>query len=273
MYHEPALRGSILRGLRILVETNVNILKIQTMEDYTSESGSEEEDGTKLDTEDSVSGYRPRHILEQQGSDTWLITEDMARLNIEYLNKQAKSWLAVLFNVFTGMEKDSRSLVSDTISAWASIANEPVSSSAKKFFYHVDSMPLQELASAYRNVLSHLNRNLTVVPEMKTKVTQGSAPPREIKMVNQMLDILLLLVPYLPTIQLKEVISLVLEKKVLGHPDSGVQKLGYRVLGRATVQLSENDEIHDGERTVIVERVLTEAGSGIDVAPGSMKVS
>lgn len=55
------------------------------------------------------------------------ITPEEAANNVEFLNTQAKSWLAVLFNVFTSVEKEGRQMVGDVISAWASIAKEPVS--------------------------------------------------------------------------------------------------------------------------------------------------
>lgn len=86
-----------------------------------------------------------------------------------------------------------------------------------------------------------------------------------------MLDILLLLVPYLPILQLKEVVNLCLEKRVIEHPDSGVQKLGYRVIGRCAVRIAEQ-EGNDSQNHAIVERVLTEAGSGVDVSTAAVKV-
>jgi ribosomal RNA-processing protein 12 len=49
-----------------------------------------------------------------------------ATQNIEYLRTQAESWLAVLFNVFGTVGRDSRGIVGDVITVWAAIAGEQV---------------------------------------------------------------------------------------------------------------------------------------------------
>lgn len=86
------LRLSILRGLKVVVQSHQALL--------TESSGGE------------------------LGSP---ISPEKLQKNVEYLNTQAKSWLAVLFNVFSNVERESRGLVGEVISAWAGIANEPVS--------------------------------------------------------------------------------------------------------------------------------------------------
>lgn len=61
--------------------------------------------------------------------------------NIAFLKTQAESWLAVLFNVFGSVNRDSKSMVSDVIDLWASIADQSVSKSKfasryLMFIYH-----------------------------------------------------------------------------------------------------------------------------------------
>jgi hypothetical protein len=95
----------------------------------------------------------------------------------------------------------------------------------------------QELAGAYQNVLSHLKQNLATTSNTGSKQSQMPKAQKELKVAHQMLDILLLLIPYLPMPQLLEVVNLCLEKRVVEHPDGGIQKLGYRALGRVVVRI------------------------------------
>jgi ribosomal RNA-processing protein 12 len=55
------------------------------------------------------------------------ISKEKAAENVQFLKGQAESWLAVFFNVFGSMERDSRNIMGDVICVWASIASEPVS--------------------------------------------------------------------------------------------------------------------------------------------------
>jgi hypothetical protein len=128
----------------------------------------------------------------------------------------------------------------------------------------------QELAGAYQNVLSHLKQNLATMTTTSSKQSQ-MAKAQESKVAHQMLDILLLLIPFLPMAQLLEVVNLCLEKRVAEHPDGSIQKLGYRVLGRVVVRIAEEDEEEDRKHTV-VEKVLSEAGSGVEVTTSAIKV-
>jgi ribosomal RNA-processing protein 12 len=55
-----------------------------------------------------------------------LISQEDAAKNVAFLQTQVESWLAVFFNVFSGMERDSRGMAGDVIAVWASIAAEHV---------------------------------------------------------------------------------------------------------------------------------------------------
>jgi hypothetical protein len=83
------------------------------------------EDDEALGPEPSENG---KQALPTKGNTEYksLLTTEQAKENIAYLNSQAKSWLAVLFNVFTSMEKESRAMVGAVISVWAGISSEPV---------------------------------------------------------------------------------------------------------------------------------------------------
>ena len=54
------------------------------------------------------------------------IPREAAKANMSFLRTQVESWLAVLFNVFSSVGRDSQGMVGDVISAWASIADEQV---------------------------------------------------------------------------------------------------------------------------------------------------
>jgi len=88
-----------------------------------------------------------------------------------------------------------------------------------------------------------------------------------------MLDILLLLVPYLPAAQLRQVVALFLEQDILDHSDGGVQKLGYRVLSRVIASMIQNPAFSISERNEIIEKLLTEVGNTEDISAGATKVS
>ena len=57
------------------------------------------------------------------------ISQEDAQENLAYLRTQVESWLAVLFNVYGSVNRDSRALIGDVINSWASIANDKVSRS------------------------------------------------------------------------------------------------------------------------------------------------
>lgn len=115
-----------MRGLKALVEGNAAALNISSEGEDNTDNDSEEGDESYSQAGSDFKGDRTDRNTSRKDEDVPLISEEEARKNIEYLNKQAKSWLAVLFNVFTGMDKDSRGMVGEVISAWAGIANEPV---------------------------------------------------------------------------------------------------------------------------------------------------
>ena len=120
LYHEPSLRPAILRGLKAVVEGNISASSIP---DTRAPGG---DDPLVDDEELDVTGRMPFITSKSTPSSKSLLTVEEAKENVAYLNSQAKSWLAVLFNVFTSMEKESRAMVGSVISVWAGISSEPV---------------------------------------------------------------------------------------------------------------------------------------------------
>lgn len=54
------------------------------------------------------------------------ISQSAAQTNVAFLRTQVESWLAVLFNVFGSVGRDSQGPVGDVISAWLAIAEGKV---------------------------------------------------------------------------------------------------------------------------------------------------
>lgn len=246
LYHEPTLRPAILRGLRAIVEGNQAAAQTQLGDDGPTDVTDNQHE---MDDSEEVEKKQAKPAAVYKS----LITVEEAKANISYLNSQTKSWLAVLFNVFTSMEKESRAMVGSVISVWAGIASEP------------------ELAGAYRNVLSHLTQNLAITGKKTSRNPASPESQKAIATLNQMLDILLLLVPFLPAAQLRQVVALFLEQDILDHSDGGVQKLGYRVLSRVIGIISKHQAFSLPEKNEIIEKVLAEVGNCEDISSGATK--
>lgn len=94
LYNQPDLRLLVLKGLKVLVESNLVV-----SEDHS--------DMNELSNYSALTGT---------------ITREEAAENIAFLKSQVESWFAVLFNVFSSVASDARGLVGDVISVWANIA-------------------------------------------------------------------------------------------------------------------------------------------------------
>jgi len=122
--------------------------------------------------------------------------KEKSKKNLRYLRRQAKNWLAVLFNVFANVERRERAQDGEVIGVWAGVAGE------------------SELAGVYRSVLGHLNTSLTGIRTNPDR-SQSKAKEGKVKTVLQMVDILLVLAPYLPVVQKVEVVDVVVRGGVL----------------------------------------------------------
>jgi len=164
--------------------------------------------------------------------------------NLRYLGGQAKNWLAVLFNVFASVERGERAQVGEVIGVWAGVAGE------------------SELAGAYRSVLGHLNASLAALgtnpDQSQSKEKEGKA-----KTALQMLDILLVLAPYLPAAQKAEVMGVVVRDEVLDASEGTVQKVGMRLIGRLVDLGGEGVLASVGGVDGLLERLAAVEGAGL----------
>ncbi|KIY44425.1 NUC173-domain-containing protein [Fistulina hepatica ATCC 64428] len=94
LYQQTQLRPSILKALRVLVESNI----------------------------------AASNVCEPTGKE--FLTPIQAQENVVFLKGLAESWLAVLFNVFGSVSPEGRGLVGEAVNAWASITDQKGISSA-----------------------------------------------------------------------------------------------------------------------------------------------
>ncbi|KAG6866736.1 hypothetical protein C0991_011395 [Blastosporella zonata] len=200
LYGQPELRPAVLKGLKVLVQTSIAA--------ETFKEGREPE------------------------SDALTATE--ATANIAILRAQAESWLAVFFNVFGTVGRDSRGMIGDVISVWASVAGE------------------QEITKAYIKVAELFKNNMTLAAKAPSQ--HGGQDSGSVTATTQ--DILILLIPYLSSADATALFSLCLSTEVLGGKDNGVQKRGYKILTKlvesgkvsidAEVVIRQMDDLSDG---------------------------
>lgn len=152
----------------------------------------------------------------------------------------------MLFNVFASVERGERAQVGEVIGAWAGVAGE------------------SELAGAYRTVLGHLNAALAA---LKTKPDQSQQEEKKgnTMTVLQMLDILLVLTPYLPAAQKAEVVGVVVHCKVFDASEGPVQKVGMRLVGRLVELGGDGVLTSVGGVTGLLERLAATEGAGATV--------
>ncbi|KAJ7647107.1 armadillo-type protein [Roridomyces roridus] len=201
LYGQAELRPAVLKALKIMVESNVAVA-----------SGAQD-----------TAPINPNSLSAAQAAE-----------NIAYLRTQAESWLAVLFNVFGSVGRDSRGSVGEVITVWAAIAGE------------------QEIAKAQVKVVELLKANLA---------SQASQPPRSSSIEGGSAaaatqDLVLLLLPNLSRADAQQLFQLCLSAQMLSAKDNGVQKRGYKILTRliesqkveidAVAVLKQLDELADG---------------------------
>ncbi|KAJ3561831.1 hypothetical protein NP233_g9958 [Leucocoprinus birnbaumii] len=175
LYSQAELRPAILKALKILVESN------------------------QIPKDDSLKTAAEAVTPEEKAS------------NIAFLQTQAESWLAVLFNVFGSVSRDSKGMVGDVITQWASIADDPV------------------ITGAYHKVVDLFKTNLQNAQKAPSTANTSSEAGSATAMTQ---DILILLLPYLSRNDAKELFDMCLSPAVLSGKDNGVQKRGYKILTR-----------------------------------------
>ncbi|KIK91816.1 hypothetical protein PAXRUDRAFT_34789 [Paxillus rubicundulus Ve08.2h10] len=118
LYTQPDLRPPVLRGLKVLVESN--LAASQTNPEGTAESS-------------ALGGT---------------ITREEAAQNVAFLRTQVESWFAVFFNVFGSVDRDSRGTVGDVISVWTNLADPQEISKAYHKVIELFRQNIQNLTTA-----------------------------------------------------------------------------------------------------------------------------
>ncbi|KAI0029666.1 NUC173-domain-containing protein [Vararia minispora EC-137] len=197
LYNQPDLRPPVLRALKTLADASVALSK---------------PDPAAIARHPALS--RPDAPSQNQ-----------ARRNVELLQSQADSWLAVLFNVFGSVAREARGAVGEVIGAWAEIAGE------------------QSIAQAYGKVLALFKQNLSTPAPAR-----GAAPSDAGSTTAMTQDILLILLPHLSPDDASALFELLLSPEVLASADNAVQKRGYKILGKL---------VEGGKAKFEVSRVLS----------------
>ncbi|KAJ3505143.1 hypothetical protein NLJ89_g7567 [Agrocybe chaxingu] len=178
LYGQTELRPSLLKALKSLVDSNLAASKASDEEVARSPSAR---------------------------------TQQEAQENLNFLRTQMESWLAVFFNVYGSVGRDSRGMVGDVITAWISIAGE------------------QEVHGAYVKVMQLFKANL---PAARKNPSNANAIGDIGNMTTTSQDILVLLLPSLSVADSKSLFALTLTPDVLSCKDNGVQKRGYKILSK-----------------------------------------
>ncbi|KAG7098810.1 hypothetical protein E1B28_000715 [Marasmius oreades] len=193
LYSQPDLRPAVLKGLQVVVESNVAI------------------------------GAGKNDVPNPSFS-----TPGQAAQNIDFLRTQAENWLAVLFNVFSILNRDSRGTMSEAITAWASIADG------------------KALARALRKVLDIFEGEL---PKLSGKASDDEST------ALMALDLVLILLPFLSSADSIALFQLCSSKDILTVKSNGVQKRAYKIL----TKLAEGKKV-----PIEAEKVLQELESSVD---------
>lgn len=94
LYSQPTLRTSILQGLRTLLQINLTL---------------------------SQSSAPPESLTESFG-----ISQEQAKENLEFLKSVSGNMISVLFNVFSSVASEERGLVGEVVKIWMSILPQKV---------------------------------------------------------------------------------------------------------------------------------------------------
>ncbi|KAH7916528.1 armadillo-type protein [Hygrophoropsis aurantiaca] len=150
--------------------------------------------------------------MESESSDSEFITPAQAADNLAFLKTQVESWFAVFFNVFGSVGRDARGMVGDVISVWAGLA-EP-----------------QEIAKAYRKVVELFKQNLQKAQNSGIQQRNDATEGGSVTAMTQ--DLLILLLPFLSSLDMTSLFGTCLSEEVLCNKDNGVQKRGYKILAK-----------------------------------------
>ncbi|KAH9485194.1 Ribosomal RNA-processing protein 12 [Psilocybe cubensis] len=225
LYGQPDLRVSILKALKIMIDSNLVL--------------------TEATEEEMVSS-------------TALITQQEAKDNIEFLRTQVESWLAVLFNVYGSVGRDSRGLIGEVIVSWASIAGT------------------QEIHNAFLKVVQLFKTSLPMAQKTLGNISSAGDIGN---MTTTSQDILILLLTNLSVTDSQALFEFTLTPEVLSCKDNGVQKRGYKILAKLVdagdiavdpeVVLRKLDDLTEGLTAAAKKDRFNLLASLIDLLPSS----
>ncbi|PCH43449.1 NUC173-domain-containing protein [Wolfiporia cocos MD-104 SS10] len=208
LYTQPQLRPSVLKALKTIAESNTW----------------------------AAAGEDARLPEWLRGD---LAVRERAQANVQFLRAQAGSWLAVLFNVFSSVNRDAQGHVGDVVRVWTTLAGE------------------QEIAGAYVKLIEMFKQNLAKTNALNGKATPELRDAANVTTVTQ--DLIVLVLPYLSSADATALFSLCLSNDVLENKDGGVQKRGYEIL----VKLAESKKV-DFDPEIVLKR-LEETLDGLAV--------
>lgn len=142
---------------------------------------------------------------------TFGITAADGRAAIAHLVSLAPAFLSVFSNLLAQSPSSSRGYITEAIGAFLRI------------------LPAAEVAATYAKVAGTLKTALTeLVPQRDREVGPHAVPP----LAHSMLDLLITLVPFLPSAEALALFKTATSDDLLQNEDAGVQKKTYRVLAR-----------------------------------------
>lgn len=147
----------------------------------------------------------PKDILV----DAFGLTAQDGKVYVQHLSAIATNLLAVLFNIFSQSPGENRGFLSDCMVAYLSIMT------------HV------EIAKTYEKIVSTLNSSLST-----SHITRETGPKSIPPISHTMLDLLILLVPFMSLDEAQKLYTLVTQEELLVSRDSGLQKKTYRLLAK-----------------------------------------
>ena len=141
------------------------------------------------------------------------IDQAQGKANLEFLRGMAKNLLAVLFNVFSQVSREQRGMVGEVITSYMSVTSE------------------QDINATYTKVVTHLGQAL-MIPFDKGAGGRAGGPGAASPTSHTMMDLLIILVPFLPKESAKALFAHAAGERLIGSDDPAVQKKSYRVLAR-----------------------------------------
>jgi len=155
---------------------------------------------------------------------TFGIDREKAETHLLFVKGVAGNMLSVLFNVFGSVPSESRGMVGEVIGSWMAVAEPKVSPCRCKTKSRLLRIFIpQEVENTFVTIMSHIK---------KPSSTQSRNSPTPV--VPTMLDLLLVIIPYLPFQCATDLFSCVLgpEPNYLESADQAIQKKAYRIISR-----------------------------------------